>query len=310
YKLKLNGLSTPQGTIPLRALKEICDILLETAERGLRLAVESESVKPGKLPSWLAASLNMTVTGLEKGSTCLAIDVPVLGETAGKRIAQQNLWNTAPKPDDTAFSLLSRAVSATTTGKEDSYYYDKGVLDSLLKIKPFIHDYADKMELSCLEKKKDHFILGEKELDKILNLKTKTPEPQAMVISGKFDLIEHAKKRFRLQLSNGETLIGTIDPEHLSVEQMRKHWGGSATVKGMVHYHPSGKPRLIVADVIKEMTTGEEILSYMPRIQTEIEYISQARTMAGHKKDWLKEIWNKWPGDESVDELLAALKHT
>jgi hypothetical protein len=24
--------------------------------------------------------------------------------------------------------------------------------------------------------------------------------------------------------------------------------------------------------------------------------------------DWLKEIWGKWPGDESIEELLAALK--
>jgi len=23
---------------------------------------------------------------------------------------------------------------------------------------------------------------------------------------------------------------------------------------------------------------------------------------------WLKEVWGKWPGDESIEELLAALK--
>jgi len=23
--------------------------------------------------------------------------------------------------------------------------------------------------------------------------------------------------------------------------------------------------------------------------------------------DWLNEIWNKWPGDESIEELLALL---
>jgi len=22
---------------------------------------------------------------------------------------------------------------------------------------------------------------------------------------------------------------------------------------------------------------------------------------------WLKEVWNKWPGDETIEELLAAL---
>jgi len=26
------------------------------------------------------------------------------------------------------------------------------------------------------------------------------------------------------------------------------------------------------------------------------------------RPDWLKEVWGKWPGDESIEELLAAVK--
>jgi hypothetical protein len=26
------------------------------------------------------------------------------------------------------------------------------------------------------------------------------------------------------------------------------------------------------------------------------------------RQGWLKEVWDKWPGDESIEELLAALK--
>jgi hypothetical protein len=26
------------------------------------------------------------------------------------------------------------------------------------------------------------------------------------------------------------------------------------------------------------------------------------------RQGWLKEVWGKWPGDESIQELLAALK--
>ena len=25
------------------------------------------------------------------------------------------------------------------------------------------------------------------------------------------------------------------------------------------------------------------------------------------RQDWLKEVWGKWPGEESIEELLAAL---
>ncbi len=33
YQLKLTGLDSASGTIPVRALREVCDLLLEAAER-------------------------------------------------------------------------------------------------------------------------------------------------------------------------------------------------------------------------------------------------------------------------------------
>jgi hypothetical protein len=52
YKFKLKGLKTPDGTISIRALQLLVDTLTETCERGLRLAVQGESVKRGPNPGW------------------------------------------------------------------------------------------------------------------------------------------------------------------------------------------------------------------------------------------------------------------
>ena len=110
YKFKLQGLNTPAGTISIRALKDLVDTVIESSERGLRLAIQGESVKRGAIPAWLARSLDFTVTGLEKGSTTLVVDAPLLGETAPEQIKQQDLWYSKPKPEDTALTLLSRSV--------------------------------------------------------------------------------------------------------------------------------------------------------------------------------------------------------
>ena len=80
YKLKLKGLKTPSGTISILALKDLVDTLVETAERGLRLAVQGESVKRGPVPGWLARSLDFTIIELKKGSTTLTLEAPALGE--------------------------------------------------------------------------------------------------------------------------------------------------------------------------------------------------------------------------------------
>ena len=37
--------------------------------------------------------------------------------------------------------------------------------------------------------------------------------------------------------------------------------------------------------------------------------IDQVQTDAASSA-WLQEIWGKWPGDESIEELLAALKES
>ena len=40
YKLQIKGLKTAAGTISVQALKELLDLLIENAERGLRLAIQ------------------------------------------------------------------------------------------------------------------------------------------------------------------------------------------------------------------------------------------------------------------------------
>lgn len=307
YQLQLKGLASPSGTIPMMVLKDVCELLLGAAERGLRLAVEGTSVKRGRLPAWLTKSLDLKLTGMKKGSTVLAIEAPMLGETAEDEIQQQDFWYVVPRPDDTALTLLARSVHDTTAELLDSDAYDAGILDSLLEFKSFLKSSAKQVELRCVSRPREHFKLGEQEITKIQRLKAKTPEPRAFVVSGLFNVIEHNKKRFHLLLSNGESLLGTIDSEYLNVEQMRQFWGKKVTIKGIVHFRPSRTPRLIEAQVIKAMEQGEEVFETLPQEPSQIEFVNSVREAAAAQKGWLKEVWGKWPGDEPIEELLAAL---
>ena len=74
-----------------------------------------------------------------------------------------------------------------------------------------------------------------------------------------------------------------------------------------MHFKPSGKVQLLEAQLIKSREKGEEVFEEMPQAQTEAEFIGSVAQASG-KKDWLSDIWNKWPGDESVEELQAGAK--
>jgi hypothetical protein len=307
YKIRVVGLQTPDGTISFKALKEIVGVLLECSERGLRLAVQGESIKPGKVPAWLSKSIDFTMTGLETGSTVLDIEAPILGETAREQIVEQDLWYSKPSQEDTAISLLSKSIKDTTSENLESDTYDAGVLEGLLSFESVLKNFAKQIEIESEERPEEHFELGCEEIEKIRRLKTHTPEPMAFVIAGRFDMIQHSSKRFHLLLADGQSIPGAVDPDFLSVEDMRQWWGKKVTIKGMVHFRPSGKVRLIEAQVIKPMTSGEEVFERMPAPPETMELFEHARRTVSPRSP-LTEVWNKWPGDESIEEILAALR--
>lgn len=307
YKLRISGLSSPSGTIKVRALLDLLQGLTECAERGLRLALEGASIKTGRPPVWLQQAVNLTVSGLRKGSTILNIQAPTIGHVIGSELQQQDFWLQAPSADDTALSLFAKSVSDATAENLESDYYDAGVLRALLNLKPFLKQEAKRIELISVGRPQEHVSLSLTEMEKAERLKIRTPEPRSFFVSGRLDAIQHSRKRLQLMLPTGEVVPGRIDEEHLSAEQLRKFWGKDVTIRGTVHFRPSGRIQLIEAQLIKSKEAGEDVFSELPRVQTEAEFISET-TQVAEKRDWLKHIWGKWPGDEPIEELMAELK--
>ncbi len=306
YKFRIKGLGSPNGTISIRALKELVDLVLDCSERGLRLALQGESVKRGRLPAWLTKSLDFTVTGIEKGSTAVVVDAPPLGQTAATLIQQQDLWYTTPTAEDTALSLLSRSVRDTVSENADSNAYDTGMLEGLLGFEDFFKKFAKEIVLESPERPQEGFSLGCAELERVRRLKEETPEPAAFVLSGEFDLIQHSNRKFQLRLSNGQIVQGTVNPEHLGPEDMRQFWGKKVTLKGTVHFRPGRKVRLIEAEVIKPAEEGEEVFDRMPTPPKPMP-LFESDVLGFNAAPALQDIWGKWPGDESIEDLLAAL---
>ena len=137
-------------------------------------------------------------------------------------------------------------------------------------------------------------------------LKQDTPEPSTFVITGKFDLIQHSRQKFHLVLSNGQVIPGVINPEILDVENMREFWGRRVTIKGLVHFNPGRKVRLFEAQSIKPAESGEEIFERVPKAP-EPQLLFDVESPKLSAAPALEEIWGRWPGDESIDELLTAL---
>src|ERR1700683_1761545 len=137
YKLRLKGLSEPDGQISVLHLVELLSGLTKCAERTLRLAAEGTSTRPGPPPAWVTKGTDWIISGIEKGSTILTVQAAPLSSFMDDQIKQQDFWNSPPSPDDTALSLLTRTLEDTKDEKLESPNFDSGVLKSILALKTF-----------------------------------------------------------------------------------------------------------------------------------------------------------------------------
>lgn len=307
YKLKITGLKTPSGTISILALKELAGIIIENSERSLRLAIEGTSLKKGQLPQWLKDAVDFNITNIEKGSTILSIEAPQLSEVALEQINQQNLYKDLPHPSDTALTVWANSYFDATSEKYESDYYDKGVLTSLISFKDFIIKYAKSVEIeSPIDKKINKIKIDEQQLERVQKLTASIPESRRVILSGIIDIIEHFAGRFKLNLENGEKIQGVIDKEFLDSEIMRNYWGKKVTIKGTADFRPNGKIRFIKADLIKPFDNSEKLFQeYMVFHEPQNTVYKISRSLPEIAP--LKEVWGKWPGEESIEEILAAL---
>lgn len=307
YRLRIQGLSTPAGKIPVRALLDFLHQVTECAERGLRLAVDGASVKTGRPPAWLEQATDFTFAGVTKGSTVLEIEAPTLGTVLGDQARQTDFWVKPPELDETAVSYVTKSIRDATAENLESDYYDGGVLKSLMAFKPFLKGRANEVQIQSAKRPQENVRLNLATLEKAERLKVRTSEPQALLISGLLNRIEHSERRFQLVLSDGQAVPGRVDEEFISAEGMREYWGKKVTVRGTVFFRPSGRVQMIAAQQFKPMEAGEEIFEYIPRVQTVAEFVQETAKSADGR-NWLQNVWGQWPGDEPIDDILRDLK--
>ena len=292
--------------------------LVKTAESATRLAATGRSGGRGAKPRWLKAALDFTVTGLEPGSTTLAIEAPRLGDVPDLDLAQQDLWLEQPSAEDTSLDLGARAAAEVLSSSPPGHYFDADVLRAILKFAKAVKSPGVRYELIPESRAGTGFALEASSCPEIEARLHRIPAPRAFVVSGRLDEIGHGLGRFRLLL-DGDSLPGRLDRSHLDVELLRPLWGKPATVQGVVHFKSNRQARLIEARRISARVDGDRIFETMPKAEIAVGTRADAvteperfgpvhkalREATGHVDPMI--LWGTWPGDEPIEELLAQL---
>ena len=312
YHFRLNGLREAEGQIKAMNLQRTLDALLKTTERATRLLATGEGSGRGQKPSWLKKATDFTIIGLKPGSTILDIMVPTLRETACEVFGLQEFW---PKRttsdqvalDDTSLDLASLAIREAQENDPPGDRFDSSVLEAILDFRKITGNSGIRYELISQDSEHGNFVLDDSSCAQIEARLKEIPTPRAFIVSGRLDKIEHDAGRFRLLVNQDSSLLGRLDPDSLEVETLRPLWGRQTTVEGMVHFKANGQPRLIEARRIGSHADRNVIFEEMPAAE-----ISGARGMTPNQERQARsfdpmELWDTWPGDESIEKLLADL---
>ena len=299
YRLRLRGLSEPEGKIRASRLCAVLEAFRSLAERSTRLVFEGAGKGRGPNPSWLKATIDFTVAGLTPGSTALAIEAPCLKDTAHQQLAQGHLWRDPPSPDETAIDLAAYAIEEARSGDSSGERIDGSVLQAILKLGKAGGTY----ELDTPDEGGARFLLDEESCQQIQELSESVPEPRAWIVSGRLNQIKHSDSSFRLDLTSGNSLAGRLDPKFLDQEALRPLWGNQATVEGMVHFKTNGRPHLIYARQVHARVDGDHVFEELPTLSNLFDPEKEKRAIAFDPKD----LAGLWPGDETIEELLDLL---
>lgn len=133
-----------------------------------------------------------------------------------------------------------------------------------------------------------------------------TPAPRAYVVSGRLDEISYPTKGLRLTLPDESHILGRLVPG-VAAESLRPLWGRPATVEGIVHFKASGQPRLVEARKIMAQVPGDAIFHELPVVDPEPAGGRDRIPLGLADSINLDRITNRWPGDESIEELMEMI---
>jgi hypothetical protein len=305
HTIRLVGPNACGARVSIHILRALSDALLEAAQRSLRLRVEGRSKLQGKTP-WLEAATDLVLVGLHAGSTLLEFEAPTLGEAAPEIFEQLPLWDYSPRKEQSALSLVEETLRDAFAANRESDLLDRSILDSVTAFRKVLDHGLDAIELDGSGTTGPEVQITRAGLATAEHLREEAPPPQRVIVTGWLDQLTGSKRAFNLKLSSSQILRGLLPPG--DPRTYASLFTQKVVVDGEARFRPSGAVSLIVASSIRPASPSDAAWEQVPRPRPRSLEELQPRTPAPVGTNRMERVFGHWPGDESPEELLAALE--
>ncbi|MEO2005476.1 MAG: hypothetical protein ABGY41_15420 [Candidatus Poribacteria bacterium] len=308
HTLTLMGGLHGELRVPAHVLLEAVGALVEGARRATRFAVEGQSVRKGRRPSWLDAVCTIDITGMSAGSAVIEIEAPTVQEAYAAHVGDdgQHAFVGAIDRDfgeQTAVDLFGQALASGIEGDADDVMADRALLDTCVRFARITGGGVEGVRLDGLAGRGEPLIITPGHVPRIEGLREQTPPHQAARVAGTLDTISASISDVTLNLNDGTKI--RVRLEDHDAEELKALFGKHVVVSGLARYGPSGRLLSIAGESIGEASAGDSLFEAVPVAQGRL---PAAIPVAQDDSSGVSAFFGTWPGDESEGELLDALQ--
>lgn len=148
--------------------------------------------------------------------------------------------------------------------------------------------------------------MNQKGVERVVRLRRQFPALLAVRVAGKLDSIRYSDRMFTLVLGSGTVLKGVA--ERLEPEQLASLLGQLAVVSGIAVFRPSGSVLWLEAEQIQAISPDQAALWAKPPRPLLAPLDIRSLRASQDALSGIHAIYGQWPGDESEEELLAAIE--
>ena len=298
--------AAPYGdAIPLPLSSALFRRLEETARPCVRMALEGTSAHAGAPPIWLQRASEIRTIGFSanNGQSVLHVRAQTLGVAAPELFEQPTLWPGFARPEETVLQVMARISDAVRRKETGEDFYDPSLLKHFSHWKGIFENSLRGLKLpQPVTGARNLAVLDAQVPESARQLSSETPSPRQVRVVGKLDVIRHSTRSFGLLLEGDQEVRGVLAEG--TPELLLRYFGKEITVLGKAIYRPSGSLLRIDAQEIIETTEGRAAFS---RVPAALSKAPRPDKRFQNDKTGVAAFFGTWPGEETDEELLAAL---
>jgi hypothetical protein len=289
----------------------LCGELLKQVDRELRLAVSmafrGASRVIGRKPSWLVAASDVRFVDLEgRDETVLHFEAPKFGAAAPELYEQGELWPTRPRPELTGFEVFSDVMRDVANEDAESDRYDRPLLEGIAGFGRLAKQGVRAARFEDARRSQSEFSrLDLRVAESAGRLAARAPAVRRVKLAGRLDMLRVSTETFLVQLDTGDEVRGVYAGGDFG--RLRGLLRERVLIDGRAVFRPSGRLLRVDADSIESGEGAGEFFSRLPRPGAAETSASRFRKPQSSTTG-ANAIFGRWPGDETEEELVAALE--